>query len=132
MATKPTQGGTYNTWGTVLNAFLNVGHDADGTHKKSQMLTDMGYSPTAYAGGESVTLPNGMIIKMGYTIIGAGTGTITFGTPFPNGIVGAGQVIKYTSDTSANLIFTDLTVNDIDWATSASALTGFWWIVVGY
>lgn len=48
----------------------------------------IGWTPGVYAGEESVTFPNGLIIKMGnvaYT--STGTKTITFGTAFPHGIV---------------------------------------------
>lgn len=76
-------------WGTAYNDFLNVGHDSDGTHKKSQMLTDMGWSPTAAEGSTvTTTLPNGLILKWGVVtgISGDSTGTqVTFGTAFPTG-----------------------------------------------
>jgi len=32
MATKPAQGGSTGTWGTELNAHLEVEHDANGNH----------------------------------------------------------------------------------------------------
>lgn len=86
MATKPTVGGSYNVYGTELNAFLDVGHDSDGTLKKSQALTDMGWSPTTYAGGESVTYPNGLIVKAGITAMATGD-FHTFGTAFPNALI---------------------------------------------
>lgn len=46
------------------------------------------FNPLAYAGEESVTFPNGVIIKMGESagIATSTTGTITFGTAFPNSI----------------------------------------------
>lgn len=51
MARLPTVGGDTNTWGTVLNDFLGVAHNADGTLKLTQntqtdnytlVLTDVG------------------------------------------------------------------------------------------
>jgi hypothetical protein len=83
MATKPTPGADDGTYGTVLNEFLDVGHEADGTHIKSQMLSDMGWTPTAYAGEESVTFPNGLISKGGFVSLATGA-TITFDEAFPN------------------------------------------------
>ena len=45
-----------------------------------------GFTPSTYAGGESVTLPNGLIMKWGLdtpAFTGSGTTTTTFGTAFP-------------------------------------------------
>lgn len=86
MADWPADGVT--DWNTKMKANIDVGHDSDGTHKKSQMLTDMGWSPTAYTGGESVTYPNGFIEKNGSESLAANTQTtVTFGTAFPNSVV---------------------------------------------
>ena len=47
------------------------------------------FVPASYVGGESVTLPNGLIMKTGsVTTTRIGT-SITFETPFPNGVVSA-------------------------------------------
>ena len=82
MATWPVSGDT--DWNTKMKANIDVGHDADGTHKKSQMLTDMGWSPTSYVGGESITFPNGLIMKVGSeSVAGTTTDDVTYGTPFP-------------------------------------------------
>ncbi len=81
MADKPSSGDT--DWGTTLNAHLVVGHDSDGTHKKSQMLTDMGWSPTSYAGEESITFPNGLIFKQGTeSVAGDTTDEVTYAVAF--------------------------------------------------
>ncbi len=65
-------------WNTKMKANIDVGHDSDGTHKKSQMLTDMEWSPTAMTGGftelttstasfsKTITYPNGLIHLLGY------------------------------------------------------------------
>ena len=83
MADWPASGVT--DWNTKMLANLAVGHDTDGTHTKSQMLTDMGWSPTSYAGDESITFPNGLIMKHGFKS-GIGSQTITFGVAFPTAI----------------------------------------------
>ena len=47
------------------------------------------FTPSSYTGGESVTLPNGLIMKFG-TVTGRtsqGSTDITFGTAFPNEII---------------------------------------------
>lgn len=49
MATKPTIGGSSGTWGTELNAFLDVSHNADGTIKDT-IIDTHGY----FADGSTV------------------------------------------------------------------------------
>lgn len=76
-------------WNTKMKANIDVGHDSDGTHKKSQMLTDMEWSPTAAVGGNdsigSMTFPNGVIIKWGSIATGGSSNTtVTFATAFPD------------------------------------------------
>jgi hypothetical protein len=71
MADWPANGDT--DWNTKMKANIDVGHDSDGTHKKSQMLTDMEWSPTAYGGEQSITLPNGLIFKQGQEVVAANT-----------------------------------------------------------
>lgn len=48
-------------------------------------------SPLSYAGGESVTFPNGLIIKMGHyaNVATDTTVEVTYGTAFPNGVIAA-------------------------------------------
>lgn len=89
MADWPADGVT--DWNTKMKANIDVGHDSDGTHKKSQMLTDMGYSPTTMTGANdsngTATFPNGLIWKWGKKTLSATTNTdntVTFGTAFPN------------------------------------------------
>ena len=45
------------------------------------------FVPTSYAGEESITLPNGLIMKTGSTATAAASGTITFTPEFPTAIV---------------------------------------------
>lgn len=48
------------------------------------------WTPTAYAGEESITFPNGFIMKLGSEAVNAlTTETITFSSAFPNAIVSA-------------------------------------------
>ena len=95
MATKPTPGASAGVWGTEMNAFLDVGHDADGTHTKSQMLTDMGWNPTAFVGAQSITFPNGFILKIGEESVAANTtDDVTYGAAFPTAFVVAFLTVK--------------------------------------
>ena len=89
MADWPADGVT--NWNAKMKANIDVGHDSDGTHKKSQMLTDMGWSPTSYTGVESITFPNGLIIKQGYiNPIGVNENKlVTFAVAFPTACTNA-------------------------------------------
>ena len=86
----------------------------------------------AYTGGQSHTDGSGMITKLGYTAIGATTGTITFSTPFPNDVVSVALTLKHTGAVNEPVVVTDFTVNDIDWWASSAGITGFYWTAIGY
>ena len=89
-----------------------------------------GISPAIYADEESVTLPNGLIIKMNVTACATGA-TITFGVAFPNGIKSVNATLEESSNT--------LSVN-IDEISTASfkvyhgsgGTTPVHWIAIGY
>jgi hypothetical protein len=59
----------------------------------------IGFTPSTYAGGESVTLPNGLIMKFGVATGSASQTaiTITFADAFPNGIISAQATATNTS-----------------------------------
>jgi hypothetical protein len=48
-----------------------------------------GFSPTTYAGGESVTLPNGLIMKFGTVTAGATGTAVSFASAFPTAAIWA-------------------------------------------
>jgi len=91
-------------------------------------------TPAAYAGGQSVTFANGLIIKGGYTAIGATSGTVTYGTAFPTAVLsitltmvegGAATTDSVTLNAVSNL-------GDFNWRCPNSARDGFYWLAVGY
>ena len=52
---------------------------------KAYVDTTTAFTPSTYIGGESVTLPNGLIMKFGTITVGTNaTATVTFGNAFPN------------------------------------------------
>ena len=57
------------------------------TSESIKAYVDGGFSPTNYTGGESVTFPNGLIMKWGVVNIPAGGSTVSFGTAFPNNCI---------------------------------------------
>ncbi len=80
--TLPTVGGSENTWGTILNTHINVGHNTDGTHNQED------WTPTSYAGEESITFPNGLILKQGIESVAANTtDEVTYAVAFPTAFV---------------------------------------------
>ncbi len=100
MATWPANAET--DWNTKMLAYLAIGHDSDGTHKKSQMLTDMEWSPTAYAGEESITFPNGLIVKQGIESVGSSaTDEVVYAVAFPTAFTNAFCTIV-SSNTAIN------------------------------
>ena len=69
------------------------------TQQSIKAYVDEGFTPSTYAGEESVTLPNGLIMKMGVT---SGLQTqsplvVTFAEEFPNGIIIAQATATNTS-----------------------------------
>ena len=132
--TLPTVGGSAGTHGTVLNAHINVGHDADGTHKKSQMLTDMGYSPTAYAGGETATFPNGMILKHGEESVAADTtDTVTFGTAFPTAIISITVTYKVSDNNISEVATAEpVALTGVKITNGDDSVQTIYWRVWGY
>lgn len=92
----------------------------------------------SYTGGESVTMPNGMIFKMGsVNTTGVNEHTVTFGSAFPNGIVS----IQLTANTTSGGA---LDVNPQVWGTPTTSAFTFrqdngsefaqntYWMAIGY
>ena len=133
MANLPTSGDT--DWGTTLNTFLGMGHDSDGTHTKAKMLTDMEWSPTSYAGEESVTLPNGLIIKTGTKSIGANSSeTVTFGAAFDTliTIIHSLEWSGASGGNSGNLYTTAKSSSAFTALNSADSAATMHWMAIGY
>ena len=135
MAGLPTDGGSEGTHGAELNEFLLVGHDSDGTLKKSQALTDLEYSPTDYAGDgggdsrESATFPNGMIIKTGRKTT-TGDETITFDTAFPNGVVSVIAIAENAVQTANATVVASYDTTEI--VLKNANVTAIHWTAIGY
>ena len=55
--TLPTVGGSENTWGTILNAHINVGHSASGSHNQTGLTAQVVNIQTgAVATGSTVSV----------------------------------------------------------------------------
>lgn len=90
--------------------------------------------PDAYAGEESVTLPNSLIIKMGYKARADTETTVTFGAAFPTAIMSA-----YATQIDAGVGAVDNPVRFRTVSTSALIVVvldpevdGFYWMAIGY
>ncbi|KKL79988.1 hypothetical protein LCGC14_2009320 [marine sediment metagenome] len=145
MATKPSPGGSDGTWGTELNAYLEVSLAADGKVLDGAVFStsaaptvDAGVankkyvddqitasSDPAYSGGESHTFDGGLILKTGIQAVG---NSVTFADAFPNAIVSVNITIaeNFTGQTYA--VHT-VTVNGF---TRVGSSKDFYWTAIGY
>ena len=110
----------------------------NGTAWDSSVYPD-GYNPTTYVGGESVTFPNGMILKHGSIALAANAVTVvTFGTAFPTGTVSASTDYYAAGDSDGTSDRHALKIADLDTTTldirNTSGLEGAeaFWQVWGY
>jgi len=90
------------------------------------------FTPSTYAGGESVTLPNGLIMKMGST----SSKTVNYGASFPTGVVSVTITHRNPySDTYGNASFVDSSSTSgftISSGQSVSGTGSWFWQAIGY
>ena len=61
---------------------------------------EIGFIPASYTGQESVTFPNGLIMKKGrVSLVSDVSKTVTFATPFPNAI----ENVQFTQTNSVHI-----------------------------
>lgn len=92
-----------------------------------------GFSPSSYTGGESVTLPNGLIMKFGSSSVGTNaTNNITFGTAFTSAI-SAQLTILNTSTTKDYyaLRIGSLSSSGLSVINTNTSTAEFYWMVIG-
>lgn len=88
------------------------------------------WTPVSYAAEESVTFPNGLIIKFGNDSVTTGD-TITFGTAFPNSLISVFVTLSTTTGTkSVSVSVQSTTIFKIHHNVGAAVLVN--WIAVGY
>ena len=98
----------------------------DGLALKSGLMT-----PATDAGEESVTFPNGRIIKEGYKAKTGETDTITFGVAFPNGVVSGFLTSKHSTSIGWESVITTLNTTTLV-ITWGGNYTGAYWRVRGW
>jgi hypothetical protein len=96
------------------------------------------FTPSTYAGEESVTLPNGLIMKWGVVedspYGNTGVNIVTFGTEFPTAIINVQASWSTTSTSFTNPVYikgnsvstTGLTINNL------SGTADVYWQAIGY
>jgi hypothetical protein len=128
MAERPSVGDS--NWGTTLNSHLAVSLETDGTLKDSVVAAK--FTPPTYAGEESVTLPNGLIMKFGYVDTAAAGGTVTFATPFST-LVNISLSSVYSNSTGNAVVdsATPATASSFKWLKNNNAIE-FYWMAIGY
>jgi len=89
----------------------------------------VGFTPTSYTGGESVTFPNGLIMKWGIVSLSSSGATITFAEAFPNAVINV-QGGAVGADTTANLGVTSFTKTQI--VCNPSVTSTYHWQAVGH
>lgn len=116
--------------GAILTADINDGTIAE-ADLSAAVTAKFSFTPATYTGGESVTFPNGLILKMGYA---AGSNpTVTFGVAFPTAIVSITATVKdqtSTNNQGANIENVSLASFDMD--NTESGTDGFYWMAIGY
>jgi len=97
--------------------------------------TAEGFTPSTYAGEESVTLPNGLIMKFGSkSVPGDSTASVSFATAFSTAIVQVQLTIKTSIplNSDAGLSATSQTVNGFTIENGASGTETVSWMAIGY
>jgi len=103
----------------------------------TQSFTPSTLTPSTYAGEESVTLPNGLIMKFGKATGTSGDVTIAYGTPFPNAVL---SIILTNIDSgnaesagTANYhVKTGYTTSQFECYINSLADGGTFWQAIGY
>lgn len=90
------------------------------------------YDPTVYAGGETCTIGNGFIMKMGVSSVNANTTIdVSFATPFPTaGLMATGSF----HDDNANIsepAMAEVTVTGVSVTNASSVSTDIAWFTIG-
>ena len=89
-----------------------------------------GFTPSTYAGEESVTLPNGLIMKFGTVTSNGSVQSFTFATAFPNACLNLQGQRSGVSDDTVNLSYTVL--SSTGWTMNPTNAATYSWTAFGY
>jgi hypothetical protein len=94
------------------------------------------FTPSTYAGGESVTLPNGLIMKWGKLNPSDGNNTVTYGTAFPTATVNVQyarfKALPYNVYEDNNAVTSESASGFDIYVTNASSYGTVAWQAIGY
>ena len=92
------------------------------------------YTPTTYAGEESVTFPNGFILKFGYVTRSGANQVVTFGTAFPTAVIA--RFVTPRDEGEQNISYapflSDVSTTSMDINCSDATVDGYYWAALGY
>lgn len=93
------------------------------------------FTPSDYTGEESVTLPNGLIMKFGQVTVGTNaTKVVSFGSSFPNSVISINATFNQNMGTSGDQVHVSAHTISVDefklTNATSSALVG--WMAIGY
>lgn len=92
-----------------------------------------GWTPASYAGEESVTLPNGLVIKMGTATLSSYTATVTFAAAFSTALMFASTQVINAAGTAISVIDDSPAPAVTGFTILSNAATGsVYWIAIGY
>lgn len=93
-----------------------------------------GFTPTSYSGGESVTLPNGLIMKWGsLSLSGSSTSTVTFASAFSTIVnVQVSWQINDTSSTNPTRLKGPISNSSIEIINTSASSANVYWQAIGY
>ena len=102
---------------------------------KAYVDTTTAFTPSTYAGEESVTLPNGLIMKFGSkSVSGDSTASVSFSEAFPDSIVQVQLTIKTIISLSADagLSATSQTTSGFTIQNGSAGTETISWMAIGY
>ena len=97
---------------------------------KAYVDTTTAFTPSTYIGGESVTLPNGLIMKFGTVTSNGGVQSFTFATAFPTACLNLQGQKSTVNDNNHNLSYTSL--SSTGWTMNPSSSGTYSWTAFGY
>jgi len=113
----------------TINGLLKV----DGTATEFGAGAGIGlfYDPTIAAGAESLTLPNGTIIKTGFEVDAGNQTDVSFAAAFPNAIISVTITVDDSVSQGLNQVVHDYSTKGFE-IHDSNTMDGYHWLAIGY